>query len=417
MPRTLAYVAFLLLAPCSALAGDWLAWRGPLGTGISDEKNVPLTWSQDENVKWKVELDGPGNSTPIVVGNKVFLAHSPKSNPKIRSLICFDRQTGSELWKHEVEYAEQEKSHGTNPFASASPVSDGQNVYVFYGAAGLYALDLDGKLLWERTDFDKVDHIWGIGASPVLYGDLLFLNVGPGTQAHVVALHKNDGKEVWRRDFPGMKAKEPGEFRGSWSTPVLHPEPSGRTTLLLSMPETLWAVDPKTGEDVWSCQGLKGLVYTSPIYSGDIVVAMGGYGGPALAARAGNGDVTETNRLWHRPSNPQRIGSGVIVGEHIYMVNENGAMWCLELETGKQLWEERLERSGGQTWGSLTYVDGKLYILTLSGLTYVIEANPSQCKILAENDVKERTRSSLAFSDGQVFVRTHESLRCIEANQ
>jgi outer membrane protein assembly factor BamB len=102
------------------------------------------------------------------------------------------------------------------------------------------------------------------------------------------------------------------------------------------------------------------------------------------------------------------------VGEHIYMVNENGAMWCLELETGKQLWEERLERSGGQTWGSLTYVDGKLYILTLSGVTYVIEPNPSQCKILAENDVGERTRSSLAFSDGQVFVRTHESLRCIE---
>lgn len=417
MIRTLSCLAILLLAPLPALAGDWLAWRGPLGTGISDEKNVPLTWSKEENVKWRVALDGPGNSTPIVVGNKVFLTHPPKSNPKIRSLICFDRESGKELWKHEVEYADEEKTHGTNPHASASPVSDGKNIYVYYGPAGLFALDLDGKVLWERTDLEKVDHIWGIGASPVLYGDLLFLNVGPGTKAHVLALSKNDGKEVWRRDFPGMKSKDEKEFRGSWSTPVLHTEPSGRTTLLLSMPETLWAVDPNTGEDVWSCQGLKGLVYTSPLYGGDVVVAMGGYGSPALAARAGSGDVTEANRLWLHERNPQRIGSGVVIGEHIYMVNENGAMWCLELATGKRLWEKRLERSGGQTWGSLTYVDGKLYILTLSGLTYVIEPNPAECQILAENDLGERTRSSLAFSDGQIFARTHEALWCIEASK
>src|SRR5262245_60330358 len=179
MLRQLSSLAVLVLAPVPLLAGDWLAWRGPLGTGISDEKNVPLKWSKEENVKWKVKLDGPGNSTPIVVGNKVFVAHPPKSNPKIRSLICFDRATGAELWKYDVEYAEEEKTHGSNPFASSSPVSDGKRVYAFFGPAGLFALDLDGKLLWKRDDLDKTDHIWGIGSSPVLYGDLLFLNVGP----------------------------------------------------------------------------------------------------------------------------------------------------------------------------------------------------------------------------------------------
>ncbi|HZL88611.1 MAG TPA: PQQ-binding-like beta-propeller repeat protein [Pirellulaceae bacterium] len=414
MFRPVSCLALVLLSPLAALAGDWLAWRGPLGTGISDEKNVPLKWSKEENVKWRVALDGPGNSTPIVVGDKVFLAHPPASNKKSRSLICFDRQTGKELWKHEAEYAEEEKTHGTNPYCSSSPVSDGKHVYVFLGPAGLFALDLDGNLLWKRDDLEKVDHFWGIGSSPMLYGDLLILNLGPGTKACVVALNKSDGKDVWRRDFPGMQSKTTEEYRASWSTPVLHDEGNGRTTLLLSLPETLWAIDPKTGEDVWSCQGLKALVYTSPLCAKDVAVAMGGFGGPALAARAGNGDVTEKNRLWHHPSNPQRIGSGVIVGDHIYMVNENGAMWCLELETGKRLWEERLEQSGGQTWGSLSYADGRLYILTLSGMTYVIEANPSQCKILAENDVGERTRSSLAFSDGQVFVRTHQALWCIE---
>lgn len=414
MIRLLACFALVLLSPLPALAGDWLAWRGPLGTGISDEKNVPLAWSKQENVKWKVALDGPGNSTPIVLGNKVFLAHSPKSNPRIRSLICFDRESGKELWKHEVEYAEPEKTHGTNPFASSSPVSDGKHVYVYYGPAGLFALDLDGKLLWKRDDLDKADQFWGIGSSPVLYGDLLILNVGPGTKAFVAAYNKNDGSDVWRRDFPGMKSKTTEEYRGSWSTPVLHPEGPDRTTLLLSLPETLWAVDPKTGEDVWSCQGLKPLVYTSPLYSKDVVVAMGGFHSPALAAKAGQGDVTDSNRLWHHVDrNPQRVGSGVIVGEHIYIVNEDGIAWCMEVATGKKLWEERLSKAAN-TWGSMVHVDGRLYILTYSGLTYVLEPNPSQCKILAENDLGEPTRSSLAFSDGQIFVRTHRALWCIE---
>ena len=411
MTRSLA-CALVLLAPLSALAGDWLAWRGPLGTGISDEKDLPLTWSKDANVRWRVELDGPGNSTPIVVGDKVLLAHSPASNKKGRGLICFDRQSGNELWKFEVEYAGEERTHGTNPFASSSPVSDGQHVYIYLGPAGLYALDLDGKLLWKRDDLDKADQFWGIGSSPVLFGDLLILNVGPGTKAFVAAFNKSDGSEVWRRVLPAMQSKTTEEYRGSWSTPVLHPGGLDRTTVLLSLPETLWAVDPKTGKDVWHCQGLKPLVYTSPLYSKDIAVAMGGFGGPALAVRAGNGDLT-AHRLWHHPSNPQRVGSGVIVDGHIYIVNENGVAWCLELDSGKTLWEQRLERAAN-TWGSMVHVDGRLYILTHSGLTYVIEPNPTECKILAENDLGERTRSSLAFSDGQVFARTHQALWCIE---
>jgi outer membrane protein assembly factor BamB len=413
MIRPLTCLAIVLLAPIPALAGDWLAWRGPLGTGISDEKNVPLTWSKEENVKWRVALDGPGNSTPIVVGNKVFLAHSPASNKKIRSLICFDRETGKELWKHEVEYADEEKSHGTNPYASASPVSDGKSVYVYYGPAGLFALDLDGKLLWERRDLDKADQFWGIGSSPVVYGDLLILSVGPGTKAFVAAFHKGDGSDAWRRDFPAMKSQTTEEYRGSWSTPVLHPDGLDRTTLLLSLPETLWGVDPKTGEDVWHCQGLKLLVYTSPIYSKDVVVAMGGFHSPALAVRAGHGDLT-AKRLWHiTDRNPQRVGSGVIVGDHIYIVNEDGIAACMELLSGKTVWEKRLARAAN-TWGSMVHVDGRLYILAHSGMTYVLEPNPAECKILAENDLGERTRSSLAFSNGQVFARTHNALWCIE---
>jgi outer membrane protein assembly factor BamB len=133
-----------------------------------------------------------------------------------------------------------------------------------------------------------------------------------------------------------------------------------------------------------------------------------------MAVRAGNGDVTKTNRLWHQVDrNPQRVGSGVIVGDHIYIVNEDGIAWCMELATGEKLWEQRLNKAAN-TWGSMVHVDGRLYILTHSGTTYALEPSPSQCKILAENDLGERTRSSLAFSDGQVFARTHDALWCIE---
>src|SRR5688572_3143386 len=135
--------------PSDAIAGDWLQWRGPLGTGQSDEKTAPLTWSKTENVKWKVPLDGPGNSSPIVVGDKVFISHAP-ANSSLRGLQSYDRSDGKLLWKHNIEYAEQETTHKTNPYCSASPVSDGQRVIAFYGSPGLYCYDLDGTVLWKK---------------------------------------------------------------------------------------------------------------------------------------------------------------------------------------------------------------------------------------------------------------------------
>src|SRR5262245_55668981 len=276
----------------SLFAADWLQWRGPLGTGQSDEKNAPLTWSNTENVKWKVPLDGPGNSSPIVVGEKVFITHAPaKSN--LRGVHCYDRRTGNLLWKHQIEYAEKEATHNTNPFCSASPVSDGERVVAWYGSPGLYAYDLSGNVLWQK-DLGKQEHIWGFGSSPVVYRDLVILNFGPGLNAFVAAYDKKNGTEVWRKEFPGQISSKVGEYRGSWSTPVIHREGS-RDVLLLALPNTLWAVDPARGKEIWSCGGLGDLVYTSPLIASDIVIAMSGYGGPALAVKSGGmGEVTGT---------------------------------------------------------------------------------------------------------------------------
>ena len=413
MKRCSLLLSLTLLASVS-LAGDWHAWRGPHGDGTSEEQGAPLTWSATENVKWKVPLDGPGNSTPIVVGQKVFISHAPAKS-KLRTLQCFNRNSGELLWRKDVEYSEQEATHGTNPYCSSSPVSDGARVVVYHGSAGLFAYDMDGKELW-KADLGKVEHIWGFGSSPVLHEGLVILNSGPGLNAAVIALKSSDGKEVWRKEYGAIRSEKVEEYRGSWSTPILFKE-GDQVLMLLSLPEKLYVVNPHTGEEVWSCAGLSKLVYTSPLVGKDAVVAMCGYGGPAMSVRrGGKGDVTATHRLWltDKP-NPQRIGSGIILGDFVYIVNENGVAWCLDVNSGEKKWEQRL--GSANTWSSICQADGRLYIANFNGDTFVLEADPSGCKILAENKIGEETKGSLAFSNGQVFLRTHKNLYCFEAKK
>jgi outer membrane protein assembly factor BamB len=138
----------MLLCSQDATAGDWLQWRGPLGTGVSDETGVPQKWSQTENIRWKVELDGEGNSSPIVVDSKVLITHAPTGSTQ-RELRCYDRNDGSLLWTKGVEYSEKEVTHQTNPLCAGSPVSDGERIVAWFGSAGLYCFDLNGEQLWN----------------------------------------------------------------------------------------------------------------------------------------------------------------------------------------------------------------------------------------------------------------------------
>jgi outer membrane protein assembly factor BamB len=409
----LAVGTFLLAQILPALADNWPAWRGPAGTGIAAEKNVPLRWSPTENVKWKVELPGPGNSTPIVWEEQVFLTCANEGG-KERGLYAYDRQTGNLKWSQVVPYDKPETTHDTNPACSASPVTDGEQVIAWHGSAGVYAYDLQGKELWHR-DLGSFEHIWGNAASPVIYKQMVLLSCGPGLNTFLIALDKASGEELWRVTPPEATSEKLDEFRGSWSTPVLH---AGENSdeFLLSLPNRLVAFDPTTGAENWSCQGLSKLAYTSPLVGEGVAVAMSGYHGPALAVKTGGkGNVTETHRLWlHTEKIPQRIGSGVIVAGHIYMLNESGVVWCLDLKSGEMKWEERLGTRGGKSWSSISYVDGRLYVLNMGGETIVFEPNPEKLVVLAENPLGELTRSSLAFSNGQVFVRTYKHLWCIE---
>lgn len=410
-----------LLSTLVVSAENWPAWRGDAaGSGVSSDKDVPVVWNATDNVKWKVALPAPGNSSPIVWGDRVFITQASEDGQK-RSVVSFKRSNGEKLWESSITYKEPEESHETNPQASSSPVTDGQRVIAWFGSAGVFCFDFAGKELWHR-DLGKQKHQWGYGASPVLYKDLCILNFGPGERAFLVALNKKTGETAWQVDIPQIQPKERTDgfagksdgVIGSWSTPIII-QANGRDELVMSYPGRVRAFDPNTGKELWYCDGLNPLVYTSPIYGEGLVVAMGGFYGNHLAVKpGGQGDVTSTHRVWHQVRGKSGIGTGVIYKGHIFLMTASLAS-CLELKTGKLVWEERVKGSGASSdsWSSMVLVGDRIYLLNHSAETVVLRASP-KFEVIAINPLEgERANSSIAISEGDVFIRTHEHLWCI----
>lgn len=410
----------LVLVNFASQAGNWPEWRGPEGTGVSAEKNLPTRWNANENVRWRVPLPERGNSTPIVWNDRVFITQAIEKDGR-RLVMCFDRADGKLLWQSGATYPEKEVTHATNPQCSGSPVTDGQRVIAWFGSAGLYCYDFKGKEIWHRG-LGTQAHIWGNGASPIIHGNLCILNFGPGERTFLIAVDKTTGKTVWQVDEPGGSFGEerPGakaNWVGSWSTPIVI-RVNGREELIHSWPNRVAAYNPATGKQLWTCSGLNPLVYTSPLYADGIVVAMGGFGGMALAVKAGgSGDVTET-RLWHHPKTKQRIGSGVIHDGHIYILNDPGVAECFDLKTGTRVWEETLKGKGSDksSWSSMVLSEGKLYAINHSGDTFVVKASPT-FELISANPLDEPANASLAVSNGEIFIRTHQALWCIARNK
>ncbi len=410
-------VCALALLGCSAFAGagNWPAWRGPTGQGFCEEKNVPLQWSDRQNVKWKVALAHQGNSTPIVWEDRIFLTQANKGG-SVRSLLCLARAGGKLKWQKDVSYTQAERNWNASWYCNASPVTDGERVVVSFASAGMYCFDQEGKELWKRTDLGKWDHAFGSGSSPVLYGDLAILWCGPNEKGRnfLLAVNKKTGKTVWEKD----------QSYGSWGTPLIV-KVNGQDQLLLghspdvknappSKTNYLRGFDPRTGKELWRCQGLNSYVYTSALYGNGVAVAMSGFNGAALAVKlGGSGDITR-DRLWLHPRSTQRVGSGVLVGGHVYMVDENAVAHCYNVKRGEDAWKDARQRRGGLTWGSMVHAEGHLYLLMRNGETRVYEASPKY-RLLATNSLGagEQTNSSLAISNGDLFIRTFKHLWCI----
>jgi len=407
-------MASLFFLGASASAADWNMFRGPDRNGISTETKAPLEWGPGKNIKWQVALPTPGNSSPIVSGDRVFITCAEDARGTRRSLYCFNRADGKQLWVKTVVYEQAEPTHAQNHYEASSPAADGKHVIVWHGSAGIYCYDFDGKVVWQ-ADLGTFRHIWGYAASPVFYENMALLNCGPGVRTFLIALDRQTGKTIWKTEEPGGaddKSPGTGTWLGSWSTPAIA-KVNGQDQIIVEMPNAVKAYEPKTGKVIWSCGGTGPLSYTDPyITSTGTGVYMSGFGGPAIGFKlGGSGDVTGTNQLWRvATKNPQRIGTGVIVDGLIYTTSEP-AIQCIDPMTGRDVW--RKNPGGEEFWSSVVKIGDRLYVTSKKGVTYVFAPDPKGYRQLAANDMGEASNSTIAVSNGELFLRTFKSLYCV----
>ena len=400
-------------AMSSLSAANWPAWRGPTNDGVTEETDLPLTWSPSEHVKWRTSLPERGNSTPVIWGDKIFLTQAVQEK---RQLLCFDKKSGQQLWEAGTTWNRPELTHGTNPFCSSSPVTDGECVIAFFGSAGLFCYDMEGKEIWSRTDLGELRHIWGYGTSPVLAGDKVFLNFGPGSKTVLFCFDKATGKTLWERAEPGGDSGEGSgkKWLGYWGDPLLQ-KVGDREELFMTYPGRVVSLNPITGKEWWTCEGLTPLIYNTPLYADGVFYVACSYNGSALAVKGGgNGNVTTTHRVWYLPKVQQRIGSGVIHEGYYYILTDGGIAECRDLKNGQMVYQERLKGPGltSQNWSSLVRSGDRLYAINQGGDAFVWKAAP-KFELLATNSLGERFIGSIAVSDGCLYLRSYQHLWCI----
>ncbi|MCH7989704.1 MAG: PQQ-binding-like beta-propeller repeat protein [Planctomycetes bacterium] len=393
-------------------AGDWRQFRGPGGQGVSNETNLPTRWSDTENLLWKTEMPGAGASSPIILGDRVYLTcysgfgagvrNSGTMEDLRRHVVCVNRADGKIVWNKtllpKLPESERVRDHG---FAAPTPVTDGEHLYVFFGKSGVYKFDLNGNQIWN-TEVGSTTHGWGCGTSPVLYQNLVIVNASVESRS-LVALDKQSGAEVWRA--PGMRA--------SWNTPILVDVKGGKQELVVSVKGSILAFDPQTGAQLWSCRGVPDYVCPSAVAKDGIVYVIGGRSAKAIAVRAGGrDDVTDTHLVWNAQVGAN-VSSPVIYGDHLYWINEGGrTALCLRLDTGEIEYQKRLNIS---PYASTVAADGKLYVVDRYSGTYVLAAKPKFEQISHNRFENDRSifNASIAISDGNIFIRSNRFLYCI----
>lgn len=400
-------------------AAPWPSWRGPTQDNVAPDSSYPLEFGASKNKRWRLPLPEPGNSSPVVWGNRVFVTQALEDG-KRRTVMCVDRATGKLLWQEGVQYEGQDSRHKTNPHCSASPVTDGERVVASFASAGVVAYDYSGKELW-KADLGKQTHEWGQGSSPVLVGDLVVVYHGPGPNSTMYALDKKTGKTRWSvplketmpaERFDGFAGKSDGAI-GTFATPLVV-KAGGRDEIVLPVVNRLRAFSPKDGRELWNCDGMNPLVYSSVSYGDGTLVAFGGFFGSAIYVKpGGEGDVTSKRLAYEQRMKKHCIGSPIIKDGHVYISATPGFLQCFELASGKMLWEERVPATGAdsETWASMVRAGDRLYLPNRSGDVVVLRAAP-KFEVLSKSSVGELSNSTLAFSDGEIFMRTHQALWC-----
>jgi outer membrane protein assembly factor BamB len=441
MKRLLAFWLLFLTAlsiSTTVSAENWPQWRGPSGNGVSQEEGVPIQWNETESIAWKAPLGGVAVSSPIVWNDKAFVT-SQIGRGKLRGgshptlargeqqgdekplggegsasdetqatflVEAFEVSEGKRLWQYKLP-AEGDfpEVHSKHNMASPSPVTDGELVYAWFATGQIVALDMEGRLVWERhlgTEISPFVISWGHGSSPVLYEDLLILQCYHQPASHLLAVDKKTGKEEW--------SLERGQGIHSHCTPFVARTDS-RDELIINSSERVDAYNPLTGKLYWYADEPVRYAIPAPAYDDGILYMSRGYrSGPYLALRiGGSGDVSETHLLWRVAKGAPYISSLLYYEGLVYMVNGLGVATCIDAATGKRVWQERI---GGIYSASPVAAEGRIYLINEGGETVVLHAG-RELQILARNPLNERVVASPAISGGGFFVRTDSHLICV----
>jgi len=393
--------------------GNWAQWRGPSLNGVSEEKNLPVRWTTDENITWKLAMPSRSGATPIIWGENIFLNVADGDD---LYLWCVDR-SGKIFWKRMMGGGNY-KINKQN-MSSPSPVTDGQVVYVMTGTGILKAFDFKGNELWSRDiqkDYGKFGLNWGYASSPLLYESALFVQVLHGNNtddpSYVLRIDKKTGKTVWRVERPTDAIRESPD---SYTTPALL-RYGKNVEIVITGGDAITGHDPASGKELWRGTGFNldknpnYRIIASPVVFDDLIYAPTRVK-PLITFRAGGrGDISNSHKVWSFQNGPD-VPTPVTDGKYFYSVNDRGIAWCLDAKTGQEIY-------GGQRIRPAIYssspvlADGKIYITNEEGLTTVLKAGP-KFEVLAENPFNEYCLSSPAISDGQIFIRTERNLYCI----
>lgn len=427
MSARLPLYALLLLLNSAAQSADWPRFLGPAGAAVVREADLPSTWSATENLAWKFDMPGPGSSSPIVVGGKVFVTcwtgygDKPGNEDMSRlerHLVCLSLADGRKLWQATVPSKVREDDfqgfiteHG---YATSTPVSDGQTIYVFFGKTGAAAFDLSGRQLWlTPLGTGSSGRRWGSGGSPVLYKDSLIVNATDECKS-LVALDTKTGRELWRAGGDMIEL--------AYSTPSII-ETNGRTDLVFPIAQEIWGLNPDTGRLRWfATHGLPGNVSPALIQDGDVVYLFGGYPtqGSAAVRLGGKGDVTASHILWQSKSSSY-VPTPVLHEGHLYVVNDAGFALCMEARTGRDVYRERVMESGGGRgrggkpfYASPVLVGDRIYAVSRRNGAFVLAAKPAFEKLGVVPPLDDsQFHGTPAVVGGRMLLRSDKAVYCI----
>jgi len=425
--------AFTLTLNAQNTGTNWPAWRGPNETGAAPKGNPPVTFSETENLRWKTKIPGKGHATPVVWGDKMIIltavpterkpdgkvpeaegmridAMSPTKTDRIHEfkVVLVDRTSGKILWEKTVrEEVPVESTHQLGSWASNSPVTDGERIYAYFGSRGLYCLDFNGNILWDK-DFGQMQTVmsFGEGSSPSLYKDKIIVTWDHEAGSFITVLDKKTGKEIWKMD------REEGT---SWASPLVV-EVNGKPQVVTAATKKVRSYDLGTGEIIWECTGLTRNVIPNPVYGEGILYVMSGYRGNALYAidiKRAKGDITGTDViLWSYNQDTPYTPSPLLMDGLLYFLRaNNGELTCLDAKTGAVKYAKQKVTGITNTYSSPTGVPGLIYLAGEKTIS-VMQAGP-EFKILSTNTLDDIFEASPVIIGDEVYFRGAEWLYCV----